>query len=53
MGVRPDRDVVNKLAAKAIAYRRQMGLKEGSHLFQDKAMNNAVRKKVGEHEAGE
>ena len=44
---------VNKLAAKAIAYRRQMGLKEGSDLFQDKAMNNAVRKKVGEHEAGE
>jgi hypothetical protein len=28
MGVSPNRDVVDKLAAKAIAYRRQMGSKE-------------------------
>ena len=51
MGVRPDRDVVNKLAAKAIAYRRQMGSKEGDSLFQDKAMSKAVREKVEEYEA--
>ena len=51
MGVSPDRDVVDKLAAKAIAYRSQMGSKEGDSLFQDKAMNNAVREKVEEYEA--
>jgi hypothetical protein len=33
--------------------RRQMSLKKGNNLFQDKAMNNAVRKKVEEYEAGE
>jgi hypothetical protein len=37
-GVSPDRDVVDKLAAKVIANRSQMGLKEGDSLFQDKAM---------------
>jgi hypothetical protein len=51
MGVSPNRDVVDKLAAKVIAYRRQMGSKEGNNLFQDKAMSNAVRKKVEEYEA--
>jgi hypothetical protein len=39
------------MAAKIIAYRKQMGLKEGEQLFQDKAMNEAVRAKVEEHEA--
>jgi hypothetical protein len=53
MGVRPGRGVVGKLAAKVNAYRRQVGLKEGNHLFQDKAMGNAVRKQVGEYKAGE
>jgi hypothetical protein len=51
MGVPPDRDVVDKLAAKVIAYRSQIGLKEGGELFQDKAMNKAVREKVEEYEA--
>jgi hypothetical protein len=51
MGVSPNRDVVDKLAAKAIAYRRQMGSKEGGNLFQDKAMSKAVREKVEEYEA--
>jgi hypothetical protein len=47
----PDRDMVDKLAAKVIAYRSQMGLKEGDELFQDKTMNKAVREKVEEYEA--
>jgi hypothetical protein len=51
MGVPPNRDVVDKLAAKVIAYRRQMGSKGADNLFQDKAMSKAVRKKVGEHGA--
>ena len=51
MGVSPDRDVVDKLAAKVIVYRSQMRSKEGDELFQDKAMNKAVREKVEEHEA--
>jgi hypothetical protein len=51
LGVSPDRDVVDKMAAKIIAYRKQMGLKEGDELFQDKAMNKAVRAKVEEYEA--
>jgi hypothetical protein len=40
MGVSPDRDVVDTMAAKIIAYRKHMGLKEGEALFQDKAMND-------------
>jgi hypothetical protein len=51
MGVPPNRNVVDKLAAKVIAYRRQMGSKGADNLFQDKAMSKAVRKKVGEHGA--
>jgi hypothetical protein len=51
MGVSPDRDVVDKLAPKVIAYRSQMGSKEGDELFQDKAMNKAVRENVEEYEA--
>jgi hypothetical protein len=51
MGVPPDRDVVDKRAAKAIAYRKQMGMKEGDELLQDKAMNKAVRAQVEEYEA--
>ena len=51
MGVSPDRDVVDKMAAKIIAYRKQMGMKEGDQLFQDKALNKAVRTQVEEHEA--
>jgi hypothetical protein len=51
MGVSPDRDVVDKMAAKIIAYRKQMGMKEGDELFQDKAMNKAVRAQVEEYEA--
>ena len=51
IGVSPNRDVVDKLAAKVIAYRRQMGSKEGDNLFQDKAMSKAVRKKVEEYGA--
>jgi hypothetical protein len=51
MGVSPDRDVVDKMAAKIIAYRKQMGMKEGNELFQDKALNKAVRAQVEEHEA--
>jgi hypothetical protein len=47
MVVPPNRDVVDKFAAKVIAYRRQMGSKEGGNLFQDKAMSKAVRKKGG------
>ena len=35
MGVPPNRDVVDKLAAKVIAYRSQMGSNEGDSLFQD------------------
>jgi hypothetical protein len=35
MGVSPNRDVVDKLAAKVIAYRSQMGSNEGDSLFQD------------------
>jgi hypothetical protein len=51
MGVSPDRDVVDKMEAKIIAYRKQMGLKEGDELFQDKAINKAVRAQVEEYEA--
>jgi len=51
MGVSPDRDVVDKMAAKIIAYRKQMGMKEGDQLFQDKALNKAVRAQVEEYEA--
>jgi hypothetical protein len=52
MGVSPDRDVVDKMVAKIIAYRKQMGmLKEGDELFQDKALNKAVRAQVEEYEA--
>ena len=53
MGVSPDRDVVvvDKMAAKTIAYRKQMGMKEDDQLFQDKALNKAVRAQVEEHEA--
>ena len=51
MGVPPDRDVVDKMAAKTIAYRKQMGMKEGDELLQDKAMNKAVRAQVEEYEA--
>ena len=51
MGVSPDRDVVDKMAAKIIAYRKQMGMKEGGELFQDKALNKAVRAQVEEYEA--
>jgi hypothetical protein len=51
MGVKPDRDVVDKLAAKAIAFRRHNSLKkEGNDLFKYKAMAKAVRKKVEEYE---
>jgi hypothetical protein len=49
--VSPDRDLVDKMAAKAIAYRKQMGMKEGDELLQDKAMNKAVRAQVEEYEA--
>ena len=38
MGVKPDRDHVDSLAAKVIAYRRQRTRKEGNELFTDKAM---------------
>ena len=51
MGVSPDRDVVDKMAAKIIAYRKQMGMKEGGELLQDKALNKAVRAQVEEYEA--
>ena len=51
MGVPPNRDVVDKLVAKVIAYRLQMGSKEGGSLFQDKAMSKAVRKNMEEYEA--
>jgi hypothetical protein len=51
MGVSPGRDVVDKLAARVIAYRSQMGLKKGEELFQDKAMNEEVRAKVEEYKA--
>jgi predicted transcriptional regulator len=36
MGVKPDRDVVDKLAAKVITFRRHNSLKEGNDLFNDK-----------------
>ena len=51
MGVAPNRDVVDMVAAKIIAYRKQMGMKEGDQLFQDKALNKAVRAQVEEYEA--
>jgi hypothetical protein len=51
MGVPPNRGVVDKLAAKVIAYRSQIGSKEGDSLFQGKAMSKEVREKVGEYEA--
>jgi hypothetical protein len=50
MGMKPDRDVVENLAAKVIAFRRHNSLKEGSDLFKDKAMAKAVRKTVEEYE---
>ena len=49
--MRPDRDHVDSLAAKVIAYRRQRTQKEGNELFTDKAMAKAVREKVEEYEA--
>jgi hypothetical protein len=49
MGVKPDRDLVDKLAAKAIAFRRHNSLKEGNELLTDKAMAKAVREKVEEY----
>jgi hypothetical protein len=51
MGVRPDRDHVDKLAAKVIAFRRHNSLGGGNELFTDKAMAKAVREKVEEYEA--
>jgi hypothetical protein len=51
MGVKPDRDYVDSLAAKVIAYRRLRTRKEGNELFTDKAMARAVREKVEEYEA--
>jgi hypothetical protein len=48
---RAERDVVDKMAAKITAYRKQMGMKEGDELFQDKALNKAVRAQVEEYEA--
>ena len=51
MGVKPDRDHVDSLAAKVIAYRRLRTRKEGNELFTDKAMARAVREKVEEYEA--
>jgi hypothetical protein len=36
MGVKPDRDHVDSLAAKVIAYRRHHSWKEGNELFIDK-----------------
>jgi hypothetical protein len=51
MGVKPDRDHVDNLAAKVIAYRRRHSQKEGNELFTDKAMAKAVREKVEEYEA--
>jgi hypothetical protein len=51
MGVKPDRDHVDNLAAKAIAYRRHRSRKEGNELFTDKAMAKALREKVEEYEA--
>jgi hypothetical protein len=50
MGVAPVRDVVDKMAAKITAHRKQMGMKEGDQLFQDKALNKAVRAQVEEYE---
>jgi len=51
MGVKPDRDHVDSLAAKVIAYRRLRTRKEGNERFTDKAMARAVREKVEEYEA--
>jgi hypothetical protein len=51
MGVKPDRDYVDSLAAKVIAYRRLRTRKEGNELFTDKAMARDVREKVVEYEA--
>jgi hypothetical protein len=51
MGVAPNRELVDKVAAKIIAYRKQMGSKEGDQLFQDKALHKAVRTQVEEYEA--
>jgi hypothetical protein len=51
MGVSPNRDVVDKLAAKVIAYRRQMGSKKVAVCSKTrKAMSKAVREKVEEEE---
>jgi hypothetical protein len=50
---RIDRAVVGKMAAKVIAYRCEMGSRKGNEIFQDRAMSEAVRKKVEEHEASE
>jgi hypothetical protein len=46
MGVRPDRGLVAKMAAKVIAYRLRMGTQKGKDTFQDRALNEAVRKQV-------
>jgi hypothetical protein len=51
MGVKPDRDHMDSLAAKVITYRRLRTRKEGNELLTDKAMARAVREKVEEHEA--
>jgi hypothetical protein len=50
-GVKPDRDHVDKLAAKVIAFRRHNSLEEGNEVFTDKAMAKAEREKVEEYEA--
>jgi hypothetical protein len=47
MGVRPDRGVVDKMAAKMIAYRRRMCTQKGNEIFRDRAMSEAVRKQWG------
>ena len=51
MGVAPNRELVDKVAAKIIAYRKQMGSREGDLLLQDKALHKAVRTQVEEYEA--
>jgi hypothetical protein len=54
MGVKPDRAVVDKMAAaKVIAYRSRTGTRKGNEIFQDRALSEAVRKKVREYEANE
>ena len=51
MGVAPVPHLVDKVAAKIIAYRKQMGSREGDLLLQDKALHKAVRTQVEEYEA--